>query len=553
MEANRIRGSDSPESEGRSPSKRRQGALIGAMLFERVCPACGQPTNESSCLLCGNETQLRSAITDSELANSSGIVSPADPNQDFEASTEVIYLSPDDAKLKFLAKVALKVFKYLYLYGIPLMCVWLAIANPLRVLFIVGAVLGSQMIFINLRAKRFTGPVVDDEDFRSRVSPPLLELCALAGVPTPRVRIQQSVNPIGMALYKQEPLLYVSPDFLQAVDDRALRAFIAHEVVHQKKDMADGKKRSTAIVIALELPLLAALYANFHGKPIYLALCAAFFFPCLNLISWATGYSWQARETRADLEGVAAANDPEAAISGLEWATGLTAQRRRMIFGPPAFRFLLLPYSLRPTTHPSNEDRIAAIQAMPLDESTAEFEVRTNHARTRALSILTVAIVVGLILFIQHTTAHSPSQTISPHVESPGGAHFIPVDVLGIPPQEGDLPTRWQFFPLTHDQIHQVSTTAKQALAIADSSLDIHAADDISATVAEGSWAGVSFLNFGNGPTLTAANGIAAYVVVFKGADIADPYSPGLYNLCVVVVKAVNGTIEGTYYYAAND
>jgi hypothetical protein len=164
------------------------------------------------------------------------------------------------------------------------------------------------------------------------------------------------------------------------------------------------------------------------------------------------------------------------------------------------------------------------------------------------LGFVILVVVIGLIIVIHHETTNS--QSISTHVESPHGAHFIPWSDMGLPSQYGPI-AAFYFFPLTHKQIHQVSTTAKQALAIADGAHGIQKGDGVTSVVAEGSWAGVSLLGYGKVPD--AADGIPAYIVVLKGADIKDPYSPKkIYDLCVVIVQASGGTIQETYYISAN-
>jgi Zn-dependent protease with chaperone function len=434
------------------------------------------------------------------------------------------------------------------------MCAWLAIADHLRIVFVVGTFFGLQMVYLHLRTKRLTGPVIDDDEIKARVSPPLIELCAMVGVPAPHVRIQRSMISVAMTSYKNDPLLCISPDFLEVVDDRALRAVIAHELIHQKHgDMAAGKKRGAVISLAAYGLFVAIYLTAARGDLIALAVYFAFLFPTMRLIGWATGFSWQRRESRADIEGAAAANDPEASVRGLQLVYGLVPRRRRMIYGPPGVRWLFLPYSLRPTTHPPMGERVSAIQALTLNEDSPVVATvvtrEPGRDRTRVvLGTIVIVMVAGLIYGI-HRDISGPS--ISLQVESPGGAHFVPVQDLGIPTGGTPATLRWFFLPLTDHQVHQVTTTAKQALATADAAHKIHAGDGVTSLVAEGSFAGVSIIGLG-GPSPSAATGVPAYLVVLQGADIKDPTSPGVNDLCVVVVKATNDTIDGTYYYSAN-
>lgn len=519
------------------------------MYFERICTSCGQPTNSLSCILCAQETQVRSATTDEELLNESAIFSPADPAS--QRAPEVIYLRAQDLPESSLRARVLRSF---YLYAMPILSAWLAITNHLRVLFTVATVFGLQLIYLRLRTRRLTGPVIDDATLQSRVTPPLLELCALAGLPAPKVRIQKSMILIGMTSYKKEPLLCISTEFLEAADDGVLRAVIAHELMHQKNaDVAAARSRAISLGLGFYLFFLAIDIPTAHGSLIDIAAYFAFQLPVLSVASWATGFSWRKRETLADLESVALANDPESFVRGLRLLPGLASQRRRNVFGSKSIRWLLFPFSLRPTTHPPSEERVAAIRAKPLSENRANVEsgdvhgTRTIRKRLMAGAVVLITLI-GLVAVIHHATTHSLS--ISARVESPEGAHFIPVNDMGIPSPAGLVGLTWHFFPLTHEQSHHVSLTAKQALAIAKKDLGVHAGDGVTSIVAEGSWAGVSILGFDSDPPPTVADGTPVYLVAFRGTDFKDPGTSGIHNLCVVVVRATGGHVASKFYYS---
>jgi Zn-dependent protease with chaperone function len=528
------------------------------MFFERECPACGQPTNAATCLVCGHETAERPVATASTGLMGSSIYSPADQESiqieggPYQPPTEVTFLSKNETKPALRKRIVGWLLGGLYLYGIPIMCVWLAITGHLTILFTIGACFGLQLVYLRFRLKSLTGPIIDDDDVKSRVTAPVLELCTIMGIPAPRVRIQQTLNPIAMSTYHKDPLLCISPDFLENVDDRALRAIIAHELIHQRAgDVAAARARGVAINFALYLSFVVINFSasgGFWGFAVYIA----FLFPSLAIVAWVAGFWWRPRESRADIEGLLASKDREASIRGLRAVHAMVPPRRRMVYGPTAVRWLLLPYSLRARSHPSLSVRVAALEAIDLDDelSTMDTPVRGGHVRQRArilIGLVVLASAIGVGVVIRHVTSNAPF--ISKNVESPGGAHFIPTSDLGIPSQDGAFPEHWNFYPLQSDQVLEVSTTAKQAVAKADESSGANSSSGVTTTVAEGSFAGVTIADFGTDPNGGPGDGTPAYLVVYKGPYIVDAENGSVNDLCIVVVDATDDVVEQKYYY----
>jgi Zn-dependent protease with chaperone function len=287
----------------------------------------------------------------------------SEPVQD-EKEGDVVYLSEVfDGEMNGGKKYAGKLIGVIYIYGIPIMCIALAITGHYRVVFMIGAILGVQLAYIQFRSKRFSGPMIDDPVTRSRISPPLKELCAAAEIAVPRVCVRRSVVPAAMMLQNKRPTLWLSPDFLQVADDTALRAIIAHEVNHlQKGDLAAAQKRRTATALILMVAWLIIFFGTGTNSWIAIAILYAFVMPTMRLITTLMGFFWRKRETRADLEGAEATNDPEAMIRGLRQAYGLGPAIRKKVFGPSAFRWILFPYSLPSTIHPSLDDRVPRLR-----------------------------------------------------------------------------------------------------------------------------------------------------------------------------------------------
>jgi heat shock protein HtpX len=526
------------------------------MFFERVCPACGQPTNAAECVVCGNETQERSLITATPGLMASAIYSPADGDSPvpeglgYEPPTEVVFLKSTEHKPARRRRVVRWFVRTLFLYDIPIMCLWLAIAGYLRFVFILGFLFGIQPVFLYFRAKSLSGPIVDDDAVKARLTPPILELCAILAIPAPRVRVQQSLHPAAMTEFQKAPLLCISPDFLEAVDDRELRAIIAHELIHQKaRDVTAAQGRAVVVGFTIYLAFIFIVFTTSSQSLLGLAVYLAFFSPLVALSAWASGFWWRSRELHADLEGVKASKDPEAAIGGLYDVYALIPPLRRNLYGPSSLRWLLFPYCLRARTHPPLEDRVAAIRALPLVEEALIFDAPEHHSPPRRQLVLVAVValiaVIGLTILIRHLTSDAPS--ISKYVESPGGAHFIPVSDLGIPSNNGELTQHWHFSPLVAKQVPQVTTTAQQALSTANGAI-FYAIGETTPTIAEGSFAGVTISALSGNP-FERGRGTPSYLVVVKGTYIEDPQNGSVSDFCVVVVNATNDTVESTWFY----
>jgi Zn-dependent protease with chaperone function len=243
------------------------------------------------------------------------------------------------------------------------------VVNEYPVVFGVGAILLVQSLIIAFRARRSSEPVVTDPEVEARVSPILIELCRAAGCPLPKVSIRRTLIQAAVIGQPQKPPLLISPDFLAAVDDRALRAILAHEVVHPRgDDLAATKRRSQMVFLVAYAGGLLVVFTVGHGSGIAFLLWMVYFFPCVQLYLRFTGLQVRQRETRADLAGAAAICDPEGMIRGLEIVYRLTDDARERLFGGSNSKWMFFPWSLRPRTHPSLVQRIARLRSLAMTE-----------------------------------------------------------------------------------------------------------------------------------------------------------------------------------------
>jgi Zn-dependent protease with chaperone function len=504
------------------------------MSFENSCSVCGQTSDGSPCLTCGDVTQNQIEV-DGTVPNSTTGVSAQEPDRtrtESEGPVEVVYLTGRvNSELSQSKKYIQMMIRLLFIYTIPVLCAVLAVFNLYRIVFIFGAILGSQAMYLRLRSQRFQGPAIDDENVRSRISPPLEELCAAAGCATPRVSVRRSVYPAAIFRQKAHATLWLSPDFLDVTDDAALRAIIAHEIIHlRRNDVAATKKLDGKIFFTLYVVWIGLFLHFTNDRWLVLVAFFAFLLPVARVTAFMTGYWRRDRETRADLEGAELANDTQAMIRGLRDVHSLLPGIRRRVYGPEALRWMLFPYSFRSTIHPPLEERVAILEAMSASsveiESVSEVLEHRDVLHLRLTNAITcIAIVVALVLSLHHNAPNA--EPISTQVAGPGEARFIPLNDLGIPTFS------YQLSPLSQKEISKVSATAMEALATAESSQDLQPSLGLDERISEGSFTDLA-RNLKSEP---------AYVVVLSGPVLNNSFFYVGLSKIVVVVSAEYGTV----------
>jgi Zn-dependent protease with chaperone function len=236
------------------------------------------------------------------------------------------------------------------------------------VLFVVGAVFSAQFFVLTLRARKLLGPVSRNQELQTRVSLVLKEVCIQTQCELPRVSLRLTAISVGVTAIRGYVRLIISPDFVAAVDDRALKAILAHEIVHLKLgDVQRSQMRLRLTLVGLYVLWLLAYWKFANGSWIALFGLVVFIVPCLRLISLVASYQNRPREIRADVEGAIAVDDPEGMIRGLQVVYDLSEQIRRRVYPRSAWRWGLFPWSIKTKSHPSLEARIATLTAISVD------------------------------------------------------------------------------------------------------------------------------------------------------------------------------------------
>lgn len=171
------------------------------------------------------------------------------------------------------------------------------------VLGVTAAVVYLELGLASLRVASLSGGVVYNEELAQRIAPVLVGLCNKAGCQLPRVIIRDDA--IGAACVRsarRRVLLVVSKPFVDRVDDRQLRAILAHEVVHiARRDLTSVKTRMW-VAFVFAIVGVIALEASGWGGAIYPEYVAAFVV-VFTASQVALSILNRPLETRADAEG----------------------------------------------------------------------------------------------------------------------------------------------------------------------------------------------------------------------------------------------------------
>ncbi|MGB8197087.1 MAG: M48 family metallopeptidase [Acidimicrobiales bacterium] len=476
-------------------------------------------------------------------------------------SREIIFVTDTSGNTPRSTKQVVRVvWGWWYVFGVPIMCVWLAVTTHDHVVFTIGAVFGVQLAYVYVRSRRYAGPIVNDPTIQSRVSAPLRELCIAAGIAPPRVRIKRTTRPAAVVLQNKVPTLWISPDFIQAADDAELRAVIAHEVTHvQKGDLELAQTRAASLVFLTTIVSIAIIITHESEGWLAVALIYAFMFPVIRLVSVVTGLSARKRETIADVDGAILANDSDAMIRGLEVVYKLGATIQQQVYGPRRIRWILFPYSLPSTSHPSLHERIARLQELSLPAlvptSIVSPEVasvaptpgtsppkKRQFDKSGAIRIRVAAAVVliAAAVLIFHLGTSGTTSGIPANVQSAHGAHYIPLQQLGL--NSG----MFGFEPLSGSQSHDDFISANDAIHDAESQEGVHPEKGVMMSVAEGDIDNPSLATGVYSAPSTSQDWQPAYLLVFSGPNLA---SEGFTGVEIVMIDAVNGSVLNAFVF----
>ncbi|HXZ99666.1 MAG TPA: M56 family metallopeptidase [Candidatus Binatia bacterium] len=243
------------------------------------------------------------------------------------------------------------------------LCGW-SLATALQGQPVLGAVSGFFDLQLSVLAFRL-GRLQRGDDLdpvaRGRVGLVMSELCWRLGWPPLGVRVVSfSAHLMGVRMRDRPPTLVVAQPFVDRLTDRELRTLVAHELAHigRRDNRATTVRNLAALVLGAVLCGLCFLVSpTLSQYPLGLTAL----YVGLVLGSLALGPLNRSRETRADRDAVMISADPEALAAALRTMGEITEQVRGELFSPPVLRWLLWPWSMRPTTHPPVAARIAAV------------------------------------------------------------------------------------------------------------------------------------------------------------------------------------------------
>ena len=234
-----------------------------------------------------------------------------------------------------------------------------------RVIGILAGLVYLELVLTFVRIASLSGAVVYDQQLAQRIAKPLLELCGKARCDVPIVVIRDD----GMRAAavrrgrRRRLVMVVSGPFFNRMDDRQIRAIIAHELIHvARNDFAAIRRRAWAALIAV--CVVIGVVAGTTEGSVNIAVLAALGVVTAMVVNTALGTLNRRLERRADIEGAQLAEDPEGLASALEVAYAFRQEVRLRIFGPLPWRWVLSPLSWTPPTHPPMEQRIARLRAI---------------------------------------------------------------------------------------------------------------------------------------------------------------------------------------------
>jgi heat shock protein HtpX len=220
-----------------------------------------------------------------------------------------------------------------------------------------------ELLLAMLQTARHRGSVKFEADRAGRVAPCLEELCRKAGCLIPKVIIRDGVTrAAAVGNSHGRTVLLMSGRFVDLLDDRELRAILAHEVIHVTRQDLNSLRRIswvTVIIGASVGGITAARYGGDYG----LAICI--FFGLLATIVARVFLSLFNRplERRADVEGARLCDDPIALAAALDVARAFTEAARRRVYGPKPWRWLLSPLAWPLPSHPRIAGRISRLMS----------------------------------------------------------------------------------------------------------------------------------------------------------------------------------------------
>jgi len=245
------------------------------------------------------------------------------------------------------------------------LAVAIAIIGRDKFVFVVAAILLTQLAYISIRVQQLTGPISVDPQLRSRVATHLKDVCARFDVAVPKVVLRTSNHLAGVFARQRQVGMLLSPELLHALGDDELRAVLAHEVAHLYRD----DLRRIRIVAMCNFWVPYAIWVTlaifvFPNKSTIFEMWIVLFLPSSKLMSLSTGFFNRSYEIGADRDSAIKLGNARAMIEALNVLYPMASQRRDACIGRAPWRWLLLPMALRATSHPSLQRRVRELEAL---------------------------------------------------------------------------------------------------------------------------------------------------------------------------------------------
>ncbi len=256
------------------------------------------------------------------------------------------------------------VFMSIYMLGIAAWAAWSTTAGE-PVLGPLACFVLVELALVWYRTASVRNWVAYDAAAAGRLARIARDLCGQTGHLLPKFTLR--AGPSGMACVyrrKGQTKISVSLRLVDALDDGALKAIMAHEIAHLLQgDIRRVPRRALALLVGTAAGAVAAGIAAgwSHGEPIWIAGAFVGRYAALYLVS----LSNRPIETRTDLHAIEMTGDPDALRRGLTVAYSMADQLHHDIYRTQPWRWLLWPMSWRLPTHPTLTNRLARLQTTP--------------------------------------------------------------------------------------------------------------------------------------------------------------------------------------------
>lgn len=229
------------------------------------------------------------------------------------------------------------------------------------VLYAFAALLSIQPLYVAVRALSIAPHTAITEQTQTRVATTLKELCASAGCPVPRVQWRNGLVAAGVFQRGGSTTLLLSSEFVGSIADDEQRAILAHEISHVLSNDFSALRRLLLFTGTPLFGVLAYVFIFHSRSDTDIPLFWASVVPVIIILQLLVGPFYRHREFSADVNAVIVTGDPGAMVRALDATYAYVHRYRQRVFGSAPWSWLLIPLSLRRTTHPSLEHRIALV------------------------------------------------------------------------------------------------------------------------------------------------------------------------------------------------